>query len=158
MKQLEITPKETDLVGIEIPTSDLHSCWHRCSEISNYLAAYVASEYENPDRALNITTVVVNELLEYLFDSTAKNCSVFISLCKEDSELIIRCKSRIIQNSIEHLLKNIDEEFKNIDNFWSLKYDNHNQLRFAFLVYDYECQFQVSKEENIDQFICRLNI
>ncbi len=142
--------------AIELQAVDLKKSWGKCGDSANYIASYMAHEFQNPDKALNIISVVLNELLEYLFDACEIDSSIFISLSLEEDSFSISCQTKLIpelecQQYIEHA-----EKLQKDD--WITESENPNHFRFAFLIQDYECNIQFQQSPESDTIILDVHV
>ena len=76
----QVIMKKEKYSTIILQTVDVQKSWRRCGDSANYIASYMANEFQNPDRALNIIGVILNELLEYFFEASEMDSSIIIDL------------------------------------------------------------------------------
>ena len=141
--------------AIELQAIDLQKSWGRCGDTANYLASYMAHEFQNPDKALNVIGVVVNELLEYLFDACERDSSIIMSLSLSDDSVSILCQTKF---NPEFECQQYIDFSKQLKDDWIGHIQDSNQLRFAFLIKDYDCHIHFQKNHELDTLQCNLQV
>lgn len=59
-------------LDLDLSTHDFHEQWKRCNMVANYVAEYTAYQFERKERAENLISTVLNELLEATVKSSVE--------------------------------------------------------------------------------------
>ncbi len=160
-------PPSTFGIEINVPVQDIQTEWSRCSMLANYIAEYVAFEYEHREWAENLLSTISNELLE---------TAVYLAPDISDLELKINKNEDAFLVTMTHLVKNplLDHYETFIHSLESgqkqeiyLNWLTHseenapyfNQLGLCILTNDFDAQLHVQNEsENRVETILHLPI
>ena len=133
---------------ISFCADDFKKEWTRCNYTANYIAEYSAYNFDPGDKAENLISTVINELVERLALISEKKARLSVSLALEDDILIVDVENRISADKRDMYEKtvarinneNIDKLY--MDNITANPVEEENEFEFGLvmLVNDYRCR------------------
>jgi hypothetical protein len=160
---LAISPVDLELT---LQVDDLRSDWKRVSYLANYIAAYVAYDFPQRERAENLLSTIANEILEAV-----------VHLAPQQTPLLLGCK--LMENSLTlDVQHHVKSELRSsymvfVENLgegsdegtylhWltsEVKPEEHfNQLGLMILGYDFDVRLSLQIEQETNQFYTHVAI
>ncbi|MFW5799587.1 MAG: slr1658 superfamily regulator [Spirochaetota bacterium] len=137
--------KEEFLLKLEFSVDDFKSMWKRCNLVSNYIAEYSSYNFEPEDKAENLISTVINELIEFITPISEDNTKVDISFKQYKDNILFEIgnvlkseKIKEYENILENInKKNIEELYFNIISQLETE-DNNKEFGLLMLANDYK--------------------
>ena len=167
MPQNDLEKEEAPpLFGFELTlqASDFQTEWKRCNMLANYLAEYVAYQFNQHERVENIISTIANELLEAV-----------VRLAPADSALSIRCTQVEdgLQLDTEHLIRaealasyqtfldelnstDLDQLYLDLLTTDAQPSEYFNQLGLVMIPHDFGVGLTSYQDENTDHICTRI--
>ncbi|MEM7336594.1 MAG: hypothetical protein AAF490_31230 [Chloroflexota bacterium] len=151
-------PDSAPSFGIEvnIPIQDIQTEWSRCSMLANYIAEYVAFEYEHREWAENLLSTISNELLETAVYLAPDISDLELKINKNDSAFMVTMTHLVKDPLLTHyetFIHALDSDQKqDIYINWLTQSKEEapyfNQLGLCILTNDFDAQLQIQNESN----------
>jgi len=148
---------------LAVPAGDLQTEWKRCNMLANYIAAYVAYQFIQQERAENLISTIANELLEAVVFLAPPHSHLFIGCRQFEQELVLEVKHLIRAETVGPYLAflegltndSLDQQYLNLLTTESKPDEYFNQLGLLMLRHDFGVHLSTYRSANSDEICTR---
>jgi hypothetical protein len=153
-------------LALKQPVRDFQLDWRRYNLVSNYFAEYSSYLFEQKDRAENLISTVLYELVEAMANYAQRNAHMVIKLVTLPQALLFELNTFSApekRESLEETIRLINKEDLNNSYFTLLaadKSEEWNQIHFGLVLiaHDYNAQFALSTNSKNNVVTLRVGI
>lgn len=139
---------------------DFQAEWKRCNMLANYFAAYVAYQFGHKERAENLISTIMNELLEAAVRLAPVHSDLFIGCTQTgdglqlDARHIIRAEAVLPYLAFLEELNGNDNDRHYLDLLTteSKPTEYFNQLGLMMLAHDFGVRLSAQPDQNTDHY------
>jgi hypothetical protein len=139
---------------------DFQTEWKRCNMLANYFAAYVAYQFAHKERAENLISTILNELLEAAVRLAPEHSDLFIGCTQTreglwlDTRHIIRAEAVSSYLAFLEELNGNDNDRRYLDLLTteSQPMEYFNQLGLMMVAHDFGARLSAQPDQNTDHF------
>jgi hypothetical protein len=136
--------------------SSLKEDWRRCNLLANYIADYASYNFAAKDKADNLISTIINEIIESIVKISEKNASISLTIRQFGPNILVDVTSELESSKIDYYKDLIQRV--NQDNIETLYYEhfNHNpkssfeniEFGMIMLACDYHAQINATFQNN----------
>jgi hypothetical protein len=167
-EMLKTKPASTSHSEIEfaVQIGDLHDNWRRVGLLANYLAEYVAYQFQQRERADNLISTITNEILEAVVSLAPYHTEMLLQCRLSDHGLTLDVKHYVkagLSHSYIVFVENLDQDKDEKAYLEMLTSDvkpelYFNQLGLTMLEHDFNVRLSLDVDEKQNNFCTHVNI
>jgi hypothetical protein len=139
-------------LAIKQPVRDFQIDWRRYNLVSNYFAEYSSYLFEQKDKAENLISTVLYELIEAMANYAERNANILIKLVTMPQAMVFELSTFSApdkRESLEETIRLINQEDLNTTYFSLLAANKPDQLQnihfgLVLIAHDYNAKFALS--------------
>lgn len=148
------------------PALDFQVEWERCNMLANYLAEYVAYQFLQRERAENLISTIVNELLEAVARLSPQDATLTIACVQLAEGLQINIRHTVRADALLPYLTFLNDTANNANDECYLQLltgeinpkEQFNRLGLMMLAHDFNAHLSGVLEENTNRVYTKVFI